>query len=273
MNHIQDSVTLSNGVEMPWFGIGVYKVEDGEEVKRAVHAALNAGYRSIDTAAFYHNEEGVGQAIRESGIPRDELFITTKVWNDDQGYEETLRAFETSRKKLGIDIIDLYLIHWPVGGKYVDTWKAMEKLYHEGKVRAIGVSNFNIDHLEDLMRHTKVKPAINQVELHPRLIQRELHEFCKKHGIQIEAWSPLGRARIFGDPVLVQLAEKYGKTQAQIILRWELQNEIITIPKSVTPDRIRENAKVFDFELSEEDIRKIDGLNADERFGANPADF
>ncbi|MBB5174142.1 aldo/keto reductase [Texcoconibacillus texcoconensis] len=273
MRHIQDKVKLANGVDMPWFGLGVYKAEAGDEVKTAVQTALDVGYRSIDTASFYHNEQGVGEAIEASGVPKEDIFITTKVWNDEQGYEETLQAFESSRKKLGVDVIDLYLIHWPVGGKFVDTWKALEKLYHDGLVRAIGVSNFNIEHLETLFEHAEVKPMVNQVELHPRLTQEELHAFCKNHSIQIEAWSPLTRARIFGHPVLKQLAEKHGKTEAQVILRWDLQKEIVTIPKSVTPKRIEENADIFDFELTAEDIEAIDNLHTGERFGPNPKDF
>ncbi|GEL06726.1 aldo/keto reductase [Salisediminibacterium halotolerans] len=273
MAHIHSAVKLNNGVLMPWLGLGVYKAEAGEEVKQAIHTALAAGYRHIDTASFYNNEESVGEAIRETSVPREEIFVTTKVWNDDQGYDETLRAFETSRQKLGLEVIDLYLIHWPVSGKFVDTWKALEKLYAEGKIRAIGVSNFLIDDLEDLMKHTEIKPSVNQVEWHPRLVQTELQEFCQKHGIQVEAWSPLGRARLLDEPVLTELAEKHGKSAAQIILRWDLQKQIVTIPKSVTPERIKQNAAIFDFELTDEDIKKIDALHTGERYGPNPADF
>ncbi|UCZ53094.1 aldo/keto reductase [Bacillus shivajii] len=271
--HIHSTVTLNNGVEMPWLGLGVYKADGGNEVEEAVKEALKIGYRSIDTAAFYYNEQGVGEAIRQSGVPREEIFVTTKVWNDDQGYEETLKAFEESRQKLGLDVIDLYLVHWPVKGKYKETWRAMEKLYKEGKVRAIGVSNFNIHHLEDLLRDANVVPVVNQVEYHPLLTQEELHDYCKKHNIQLEAWSPLTRGRMFGAPVLVELGNKYGKSEAQIILRWDLQNEVVTIPKSVTPARIKENANIFDFALSDEDIEKLNACNENKRFGPDPDEF
>ncbi|WP_096185939.1 aldo/keto reductase [Evansella halocellulosilytica] len=270
---ITSTVTLNNGVKMPWLGLGVYKVEDGEEVKNAVKTALDAGYRSIDTAAFYNNEQGVGEAICEENVPRDELFITTKVWNDDQGYEETLRAFEKSREKLGFEVIDLYLIHWPVTGKFKETWKAMEHLYEEGKVRAIGVSNFNISHLEQLLDDAKVVPVVNQVEYHPLLTQEELHRYCKKHNIQLEAWSPLMRGRMFGTPLLVELSKKYRKTEAQILLRWDLQNHVVTIPKSVTPSRIKENAEIFDFKLSEEDVERLQRCNENKRFGSDPSKY
>ena len=271
--NLTDCVTLHNGVNMPLFGLGVYKAEEGEEVERAVKAAIVHGYRSIDTAAFYGNETGVGKAIRESGVPREEVFVTTKVWNDRQGYESTLKAFEESRRKLGFDVVDLYLIHWPVSGKYKDTWRALEKLYDDGKVRAIGVSNFQIHHLEDLMADAKVKPMVNQIELHPRLTQKPLLQFCRQHDIYVEAWSPLAKGRLLDDPTIGKLAEKHGKTPAQIILRWDLQQGIITIPKSVHEERIKENADVFDFELSEQDMAEIDALNRDERTGPDPDKF
>ncbi|MBU9710866.1 aldo/keto reductase [Evansella tamaricis] len=270
---IQSKVTLNNGVELPWLGLGVYKAADGEEVKEAIKVALEKGYRSIDTAAFYDNEIGVGEAIRQSSIPREEIFVTTKVWNDKQGYEETLKAFEESREKLGLEVIDLYLVHWPVSGKYIDTWKAMEKIYEEGKVRAIGVSNFNIHHLEDLLSNANVKPTVNQVEFHPLLTQNELHNYCKENDIQLQAWSPLTRGHILNDPRLVELAEKHGKTPAQIILRWDLQKEVVTIPKSVTPSRIESNGDIFDFELTEEDIKILESFNENKRFGPDPDTF
>ena len=273
IQHISDTTTLANGVKMPWLGFGVYKVEEGEEVERSVKTAIETGYRSIDTAALYGNEVGVGKAIEESGISRDDLFITTKVWNDRQGYDETLKAFEESRKKLDLDTVDLYLVHWPVSGKYKDTWKALEKLYKDGSVRAIGVCNFNIHHLEDLMADCEVNPMVNQVEFHPRLTQKELLEFCKDHNIQLEAWGPLMRARILDHPTLVELAEKHAKTPAQIVLRWELELGVVTIPKSVHEKRIKENADIFDFELSSDDIAKIDELNKNERTGPDPEDF
>lgn len=267
---IKDTVTLSNGVQMPWFGLGVYKVEEGQEVITSVKAALENGYIHIDTAAMYQNEKGVGQAIRESGIPREELFITSKVWNDDQGYESTLKAYETSLSNLEMDYLDLYLIHWPVREKFKDTWKAMEKLYKEGRVRAIGVSNFHVHHLEELLKDAEIKPMVDQIEYHPHLAQLELHEFCKKEGIQLEAWSPLKRGTLLEEPTLVEIGKKYGKSAAQVILRWDLQNEVITIPKSIKPHRIIENANIYDFKLSQEDMERINALNKNERIGSNP---
>lgn len=270
---LQDTATLHNGVKMPWFGLGVYKAEEGDEVIKAVKAAISAGYRSIDTAALYQNEEGVGRAVRECGVPREELFITTKVWNSDQGYESTLAAFEASMEKLGLDYLDLYLVHWPVKGKYKETYRALEKLYNDGRVRAIGVSNFNVHHLEDLMQDAQIKPMVNQVEYHPHLTQKGLLAFCKEHKIQMEAWSPLMRGQLLDQPVLMELAEKYRKSVAQIILRWDLQHGVITIPKSVKEERIRENADIFDFELTKEEMDKIDGMNQNRRSGADPDNF
>lgn len=267
-----DAAVLHNHVKMPWLGLGVYKASEGEEVERAVQTAIAAGYRSIDTAAFYENEQGVGRGVRQSGLPRDEIFITTKVWNEDQGYESTLQAFEVSRKKLGFDYIDLYLVHWPVKGKTKDTWKALEKLYKEGYVRAIGVSNFHIHHLEELIGVCEVKPMVNQVEYHPLLTQQELRQYCKSQRIQLEAWRPLMKGNL-DHPTLLQLGEKYQKSPAQIVLRWDLQNDVVTIPKSVNKQRIAENASIFDFELSAEDMEKINRMNRNERFGADPDDF
>lgn len=270
--HIQDTTTLNNGVTMPWLGLGVWKTKDGDEVIQAVSDAITAGYRSIDTAAVYGNETGVGQALKASGIPREQLFITTKVWNADQGFESTLRAFEDSRRKLQLDTLDLYLVHWPVKGKYKETWKALIKLRDEGYVRAIGVSNFQVHHLQDLIDDTGVVPAVNQVELHPLLNQRELRSFCQEKGIQLEAWSPLMQGNL-DLPLLTELSGKYGKSPAQIVLRWDLQHGIVTIPKSVTKHRILENANIFDFTLSDEDMIRLDGLNQNRRFGADPDNF
>ncbi|MGO4787106.1 aldo/keto reductase [Paenibacillus sp. 2KB_20] len=264
-----DGPTLNDGVKMPWLGLGVWKTKEGEEVIQSVKSAIAAGYRSIDTAAIYGNEEGVGQAIRESGVSRDELFITTKVWNDDQGYEKTLQAFETSRKKLGLDIVDLYLVHWPGKDKYLDTWKALIHLQKEGLVRSIGVSNFQIRHLQHIIEETGVVPVVDQVELHPLLSQKELLGYARENNIVLEAWSPLMQGNL-DQPVLAQIAEKYGKTTAQVILRWDIQNGVIVIPKSIKEHRIRENAGIFDFELSAEDVAAIDGLNQNKRFGSNP---
>ncbi len=270
---LTDAATLHNGVKMPYFGLGVYKAKEGSEVEFAVQTALQHGYRSIDTAQFYGNERGVGKALKESGVPREDVFITTKVWNDSQGYENTLRAFEESREKLGLDYIDLYLIHWPVSGKYKDTWKALEHLYREKKVRAIGVSNFHIHHLEDLFEDCEIKPMVNQIELHPKLTQKELRAFCQKHSIQVEAWSPLMKGNSFDHPTLAAIAEKYGKTVPQVILRWDIQQKIITIPKSVNAERIKENADIFDFELTEQEIEDIAQMNENHRYGPNPDDF
>ncbi len=270
---INHTIRLHNGVEMPQFGLGVYKVEAGGVAVDTVKTALSLGYRSIDTAAFYDNEEGVGQALKESGIPREEIFVTTKVWNTDQGYEETLAAFEKSRKRLGLDYLDMYLVHWPVKGKYIDTWKALEKLYQEGTIKAIGVSNFQIHHLEDLFTHANEKPVLNQIELHPLLTQEKVRAFCKENDIAVEAWSPIARGKLVDDPTLLSIAEKYEKTSTQVILRWHLQNNVIVIPKSVTPSRIKENADIFHFELTDEDMEKINGLNENKRFGPNPDDF
>lgn len=271
--NLQDVTVLHNGVKMPWFGLGVFKVEDGDEVVNSVKWAIEAGYKSIDTAAAYKNEEGVGQAIKESGVPREELFITTKVWNADQGYDSTLKAFNDSLTKLGLDYLDLYLVHWPVKGKYKETWKALETLYKDGKVKAIGVSNFQIHHLEDVIAAAEIVPMVNQVEYHPRLTQKELQAFCKEHNIQLEAWSPLMQGKLLDDETLSEIAEKHGKSVAQVILRWDLQNEVVTIPKSVKQHRIYDNASIFDFELSQDEMDRIDGLNRDERVGPDPDNF
>jgi diketogulonate reductase-like aldo/keto reductase len=270
--HLTDTTTLNNGVKMPWFGLGVWRVEAGAQVEDAVKSALANGYRSLDTAAIYGNEEGVGRGIKESGVPREEIFVTTKVWNANQGYESTLAAFDESLEKLGLDYLDLYLIHWPKEGKYKDTWRAMEKLYKDGRVRAIGVSNFHVHHLQDLLADAEVVPAVNQVEYHPLLNQTELLAFCREHKIQLEAWSPLMQGNL-DLPILAQLAQKYGKSPAQIVLRWDLQNEVVTIPKSITPSRIQENAQVFDFELSAEDMAALGALNQNKRFGPDPDNF
>ncbi|MGG1248781.1 glyoxal/methylglyoxal reductase [Bacillus spizizenii] len=267
---LKDTVKLHNGVEMPWFGLGVFKVENGSEATESVKAAIKNGYRSIDTAAVYKNEEGVGIGIKESGVAREELFITSKVWNEDQGYETTLAAFEKSLERLQLDYLDLYLIHWPGKDKYKDTWRALEKLYKDGKIRAIGVSNFQVHHLEELLKDAEIKPMVNQVEFHPRLTQKELRDYCKAQGIQLEAWSPLMQGQLLDNEVLTQIAEKHNKSVAQVILRWDLQHEVVTIPKSIKEHRIIENADIFDFELSQEDMDRIDALNKDERVGPNP---
>lgn len=270
---LADTHKLHNGIDMPTLGLGVYKMTDREEAVSAIQAAIGFGYRSIDTAAFYENEESVGEGVRGSSVRREEVFITTKVWNSDQGYDETLRSFEKSLHALKMDYLDLFLIHWPVKEKYKETWRAMERLYREGVVRAIGVSNFTIGNLEDLMQGSNEKPVINQVELHPYLSQEELRMFCNEQNIAVEAWSPLARNRLADEPTLNRLAKKYNKTASQIILRWHLQNNVIIIPKSVRAERIKENANVFDFELSLDDMLVINNLNMNERFGADPENF
>ncbi|WP_062109818.1 aldo/keto reductase [Bacillus niameyensis] len=274
---LQNTTTLHNGVKMPWLGLGVFKVEEGPELVNAVKFAIKHGYRSIDTAAIYENEAGVGQAIREgikeAGISREDLFITSKVWNSDLGYESTIAAYETSLNKLGLDYLDLYLIHWPVENKYKEAWRALETLYKEGKVKAIGVSNFQVHHLQDLMNDAKVKPMVNQVEYHPRLTQKEVQAFCKNNDIQLEAWSPLMQGQLINHPILMEIAKKYNKTVPQIIIRWDIQNGVITIPKSTKEHRIIENSSVFDFNLLEEDMERINGLNQDHRVGPDPDNF
>ncbi|WP_430487519.1 aldo/keto reductase [Priestia flexa] len=277
ITHLQDTVTLNNGVKMPGFGLGVFKVEEGPELVEAVKAAIKNGYRSIDTAAIYENEEGVGEGIRqglkETSLSREELFVTSKVWNSDLGYEETLKAYETSLQKLGLDYLDLYLIHWPVEGKYKDAWRALETLYKKEKVKAIGVSNFQIHHLEDLLQNAEVKPVINQVEYHPRLTQKELRAYCEQQNIQLEAWSPLMQGELLDNDVLSAIAAKHNKSTAQVILRWDVQNGVITIPKSTKEHRIIQNADIFDFELTSDEMQEIDALNQNHRVGPDPDNF
>jgi methylglyoxal/glyoxal reductase len=273
-NNLQATTTLHNGVKMPWFGLGVFKVEEGPELVQSVKFAIKQGYRSIDTASIYGNEEGVGQAIHEAiteyGIKREELFITSKVWNSDLGYESTIAAYETSLRKLALDYLDLYLVHWPVEDKYLEAWRALETLYKEGRVRAVGVSNFQVHHLEKVMKVADIKPMVNQVEYHPRFTQQEVKTFCDINGIQFEAWSPLMQGQLFNNPSLKNLANKYNKTVAQIILRWDLQNGVVTIPKSTKELRIIENANLFDFELTKEDMEQINNLNQNHRVGPDP---
>ena len=255
---------------MPWLGLGVFQSKDGTEVENAVKTALKNGYRSIDTAAIYQNESGVGTAINESGIPREEIFLTSKVWNSDQGYQTTLTAFEESLKKLQTSYLDLYLIHWPKGKRSVETWKALEELYEKRKIRAIGVSNFLVHHLEDFLPECKIIPAVNQVEFHPELIQPELLKYCQNKNIQLEAWSPIMKGRVNDIPVLQSLAVKYNKTPVQIVIRWDIQKRVVTIPKSVKAERIISNADIFDFHLSDKDVVKIDRLDQDKRIGPHP---
>ncbi|WP_055668985.1 aldo/keto reductase [Desnuesiella massiliensis] len=269
MKNIKECSILSNGVKMPWLGFGTFKVPEGKVVEEAVKEALRLGYRHIDTAAIYKNEEGVGQAIKDSRVPREEIFLVSKVWNTDQGYESTLKAFETSLKKLQTDYLDLYLIHWPKALNK-ETWKALEELYKEGRVKAIGVSNFKLHNLEELLEDAEIIPMVNQVEFHPQFPQTEIMEICKKHNIQLEAWGPLMQGKIFEIPLMRELAEKYNKTISQIALRWDLQMGVVTIPKSITPERIKENMNIFDFEISKEDMDRIAQLNIGERVGPDP---
>jgi diketogulonate reductase-like aldo/keto reductase len=269
------TITLNNGVEMPQLGFGVFQVPD-DETTAAVTAALEAGYRSIDTAAAYQNEAGVGKALADSDIERSDLFVTTKLWNADQGYDETLAAFERSRSLLGLEYVDLYLIHWPAPalGKYVDSWRALEKLTADGLVRAIGVSNFQPSHLDKLAETASIVPAVNQIELHPYLQQTEVRAYDEEHGIATEAWSPLAKGgSLLGEPVVQAIAEKLGRTAAQVVLRWHLQQGTIVIPKSVTPARIAENLDVFGFELTDADLADLAELERNERTGPHPDEF
>lgn len=267
---IASTVRLNNGVEMPWLGLGVFKTEPGADTEHSVRWALEMGYRHIDTAAFYRNEESVGRALADSGVPRDKVFVTTKVWNADQGYESTLRAFDASRRLLRLDVVDLYLIHWPVKAKYRDTWKALERLYADGKVRAIGVSNFLVHHLVDLAGASSIVPAVNQVEFHPFLLQKELLDYDRSHGIQHEAWSPLTRGNLLGDEAVSGIARRLGKTNAQVLLRWDMEHGVVTIPKSIHRERIEENRGIFDFTIPSEDMARLDALDNGTRIGPHP---
>ncbi|WP_434402117.1 aldo/keto reductase [Planococcus sp. 11815] len=267
---IESTKTLHNGVEMPRFGLGVYKMTDKEAAVEAMVKAIQTGYKAIDTATVYDNEAEVGEAIRAGGVKREELFITSKVWNTDQGYDQTLRAFEASLKRLDMDYLDLYLTHWAIPDTFEETYRAIERLYDEKLIRAAGVSNHQQHHLEKILAKANTKPMVNQIELHPQLTQESLREFCAAQDIAVTSWSPLARGRLLEDPVLSEIGEKHGKSIAQTIIRWHLQNDLIVIPKSVTPSRIVENADVFDFELSEEELKQISALNQDWRSGTHP---
>ncbi|GGQ80908.1 aldo/keto reductase [Kitasatospora griseola] len=268
------TVTLNNGVEMPQLGFGVFQVPD-EETTAAVAAALESGYRSIDTAAIYGNERGVGKALAASGLPREELFVTTKLWNADQGYDATLRAFDASLDKLGLETVDLYLIHWPTPARdlYLDSWRAVERLAADGRIRAAGVSNFQPAHLTRLIENGGLVPAVNQVELHPGLQQSELRAFHAAHGIATEAWSPLAQGAVLNDPAITAIAERTGKSAAQAVLRWHLQLGNLVIPKSVTPARIRQNLDVFDFTLTDDEMAAIAATDRGLRTGPDPDEF
>ena len=270
---ISSTKRLANGVDMPMLGLGVYKMTNKEETLQAIATAIDAGYRAIDTASLYYNEEEVGEAIATSNVNRDELFITTKVWNSDQGYDETLRAFEVSLKKLRLDFVDLYLTHWPVADKYVDTYRAIERLYDEKLIRVPGVSNHQEHHLQKLLATANTQPMVNQIECHPLLTQEPLRAFCSNHNIAVTAWSPLGRGNILQNETLQTISNDINKSTAQVILRWHYQNGVITIPKSATPKRIIENANIFDFELTSKQMNQINELNENKRFGKDPDNF
>lgn len=270
---LQGKAKLNNGVEMPYFGLGVFEAGDGQEVITAIHDAFEAGYRHIDTATLYQNEAGVGEAVRTSGLPREEIFVTTKVWNSDQGYKKTLDAFHYSLDLMKLDYVDLYLIHWPVRGLYLDTWRALEELYAQKHTRAIGVSNFTIPHLNELLGYSSVVPAVNQIEYHPYLQQPELIEYCSRKGIQPEAWSPIIKGRVNNISAIQSIAAGHHKNPVQVTLRWELQKGVIVIPKSVRKERIISNADVFDFELTGEEMKIMDGVDRNSRTGFDPNSF
>ena len=271
--NLQNTVSLRNGVEIPQFGLGVFRIRDGLHVQDAVLHAIQLGYRSFDTASLYGNEIGVGKAIRSSGVPREEIFITTKVWNTQQGYDQTIQAFEESRERLGVEYIDLYLVHWPIQKTMHETWKAMEFLYSEKRVRAIGVSNFYESHLEMLLSRCTIAPMVNQVELHPLLQLAGLRDYCAQKGIAIEAWAPIMRGKVKRLLLLKNIAQRYGKTAVQVALRWAIQHGVIVIPKSENPLRIASNADVFDFVLTAEEMSSIDVLDRGKRLGPHPDNF
>jgi len=270
---LSSKVKLNNGVEMPYLGLGVFLAKEGEETYNAVKWAIEAGYRHIDTAMIYGNEESVGRAIKDSKIARSDIFVTTKIWNEDMRQNNQEKAIDTSLKLLGLDYVDLYLIHWPVKEKYVETWKKMEVIYETGKARAVGVSNFNIHHIEEILSVSKLVPAVNQCECSPELTQEDLADYCKQKGIQFEPWGPLGQGNSVNNPEIAAIAKKYQKTPAQIILRWGFQRGFVNIPKSSNKTRIVENSKIFDFELDDADFNKIFTLNKNKRNGPDPETF
>lgn len=271
---LRESVALNNGVHMPWFGLGVFQITSDAQTETIVRSAIDLGYRSVDTASLYGNERGVGRAVRGCGLAREQLFVATKVWNDDLRRDRVEGAFQESLKRLGLEYVDLYLVHWPVGGKFVGAWRTLENLFRSGRVRAIGVSNFMVPHLEELASSWDIVPAVNQIEFHPYLQSEALLTWCGAKNIRVEAWSPLMQAgEILRDPVLTAIARKHGKSVAQVILRWDVQSGVITIPKSADPARIRENADIFDFVLSDDEMAQIAKLDRQQRSGADPFNF
>jgi 2,5-diketo-D-gluconate reductase A len=270
---LDTTVLLHGDVAIPQLGLGVFKVGDGDDVEAAIAAAIDVGYRHIDTAMIYRNEEGVGRALAASDIPRSDIFVTTKLWNSDQGYDSSLAAIDESLARLGLDHVDLYLVHWPKPEHTRDTWRAMEEIRASGRARAIGVSNFLPEHIDQLLEHATVPPSINQIEFHPHLQSPELVEYCSQHGIVIQAWSPLKAGQIVGDPDLETIATAHGVTVAQIVLRWMLQRGIVVIPKSVTPSRIASNADLYGFELSDTEMATINAMDRNDRVGPDPATF
>jgi diketogulonate reductase-like aldo/keto reductase len=269
--NIGTRVRLNNGIEMPILGLGVYQMSSGGQTKTACLNAIAAGYRLIDTASMYENEKDVGAAVVQSGLDRKDLFVTTKLWNNDHGYDQTLKAFKRSQAALGLEQVDLYLVHWPGGGSRKETWQAMEKLYHEGKCRAIGVSNYTIAHLKETLTYADVVPAVNQVEFHPWLFQKDLLDFCKKEQIQMEAYSPLSRAKNLDSPILKRVGSHYDKTPVQVMIRWGLQHGLIEIPKTTHKERMIENASVFDFQIDDHDMKEIDSIDKERRVSWDPS--
>jgi diketogulonate reductase-like aldo/keto reductase len=269
---IDSTIQMNNGVNIPRLGLGMYRSPKGRKSFSTVLYALQFGYRHVDTAALYHNEREVGEAVKESGIPRDQIFVTTKLWNDDHGYDRALRAFDKSMKELNLETIDLYLIHWPVPGKRKESWKALRKIYNEGRCRSIGVSNYLIRHLEELLSETEAVPVVNQVEFSPFLYQKELLEYCRSKNILLEAYSPITKGNRLNDANVVKIANKYGKTPAQILIRWGLQHDLVVLVKSNRVERIEENGSVFDFEIEAEDMRFLDSLDENYRTSWDPSD-
>ena len=270
---VSSRVTMNDGRKIPMFGLGTYQAPPGQKTYDAIRYALKIGYRLIDTARLYENEEIVGKAIRDSGIPREEVFVTTKLWNSDHGYDSTLAAFDRSLRRLSLDYVDLYLIHWPVPGKRMESWKALEHLQKQGRCRSIGVSNYLVRHLEELLGVSDVVPAVNQVEFHPFLFQKSLLEYCRDKEIQLEAYSPLTKGQRLNDPGIKRIAAAYFKSPAQIMIRWGLQHEVVEIPKSTNEERISENARIFDFEISREDMAALDAMDESLHTGWDPEDL